>query len=42
MTPTKEQVIEVIREVIDGKPYPISTIELVTKCIIKWEKIRGK
>lgn len=40
-TPTKEQIIEVMREATDGVVYPLSTIELVTKCIIAWEKIRN-
>lgn len=40
-TPTKDQIIEVMREATDGVVYPLSTIELVTKCIIAWEKIRN-
>lgn len=39
-TPTKEQIIEVMREATNGDIYPLSTIELVTKCIIAWEKIK--
>ena len=40
-TPTKEQIIEVVKKVKEQTDYPVSIAEIVIKSITEWEKIRN-